>query len=133
MHGFASSRIFSFDAYLRTGRLVPAERSRHAVETKFNPYHDPENGRFTFAPGGPRSLRHMIISDRRSGGQARVQFAQYRPNSRTGRGGNSGAFHDPMTLQQVFPGLRNAPGGAILGLADNMRPMFVVQRRNSMS
>lgn len=44
-------REFSFDAYLRTGRLV----GRDGLECKFNPYHDPENGRFTFAGTGVRS------------------------------------------------------------------------------
>lgn len=38
-----------FGAYLRTGRLVAM---RGPVEVKFNPYHDPRNGQFTFAPGG---------------------------------------------------------------------------------
>lgn len=34
------------------------------------------------------------------------------------RGSNSATFRDPMTLEQVFPGLRGAPGGSILALAD---------------
>jgi hypothetical protein len=37
----------AFAHYLRTGR-----RLRVPVEQKFNPYHDPRNGRFTFGPGG---------------------------------------------------------------------------------
>ena len=37
--------VSEFGTYLRTGRwLLP-------VEVKFNPYHDPSNGQFTFAPG----------------------------------------------------------------------------------
>lgn len=45
-----------FQSYLRRG--VPGEAQvlfrivSSAVELKFNPYHDPENGRFTFGPGG---------------------------------------------------------------------------------
>lgn len=39
----------SFDVYLRTGRLPV---SRGAVEVKFNPWHDPEDGRFTFVGQG---------------------------------------------------------------------------------
>lgn len=34
-------------------------------ERKFNPYHDPRNGRFTFAPGGPNSLQNPLFSDPR--------------------------------------------------------------------
>ena len=32
------------------------------VETKFNPYHDPRNGQFTFAPGGPKALGNVTTS-----------------------------------------------------------------------
>lgn len=35
-----------------------------------------------------------------------------------GRGPNSRAFERPMTLEQTFPGLRQAPGGAIIAVAD---------------
>ena len=37
-----------------------------------------------------------------------------------GRGNNSRAFEIPMTLEQAFPGLRNAPGGAIFAAADTL-------------
>jgi hypothetical protein len=48
----------AFGYYLRTGRRSVAifAGDHRRLETKFNPYHDPTNGRFTFAPGGPRSL-----------------------------------------------------------------------------
>lgn len=149
-----------FAVWLRTGRW-PAVGAADCIESKFNPYHDPRNGQFTFAPGGPRSLARVIISDRRrsagvverSGStipsppvpSARngvaladassaflsdavfrpndadlLQRTQYRPPSRSGIGGNSRAFHDPMTLEQAFPGLHQRPGGAILALADNI-------------
>lgn len=151
-----------FSTWLRTGRL-PTVRS-DGIELKFNPYHDPTNGRFTFAPGGSRSLNRVIISHRRarpsvpgkSGtmaqasshvpakmpGEARVSSettpmvsdAVYRPSDagigfiqagvsrppRAARGSNSRAFEDPMLLEQAFPGLREAPGGAIIALADNL-------------
>ena len=46
--GQQAGRISSFVNYLRTGRRTV----RHgAIEYKFNPYHDPRNGQFTFAPG----------------------------------------------------------------------------------
>ncbi|BAK66256.1 hypothetical protein SLG_15810 [Sphingobium sp. SYK-6] len=61
-----SAERLAFDHYLRTGRRLSPQAGRQGIEHKFNPYHDPSNGRFTFAPGGPRSLSHVIISDRRS-------------------------------------------------------------------
>lgn len=50
-----------FANWLRTGRWPIAARN-NGVELKFNPYHDPRNGQFTFAPGGPRSLSRVIVS-----------------------------------------------------------------------
>lgn len=41
-----SAEITAFSHYLRTGRHLPPP-----TEEKFNPYHDPDDGRFTFAPG----------------------------------------------------------------------------------
>lgn len=40
-----------FSHWLRTGRL-PRGRTGEGVERKFNPWHDPENGQFTFAGSG---------------------------------------------------------------------------------
>lgn len=40
----------AFEHYVRTGRRT----SPGDIEVKFNPYHDPIDGRFTFAPGGPK-------------------------------------------------------------------------------
>ena len=68
MHHKTSQRLTEcerFYYYLRTGRILPdvkAEQESDTLETKFNPYHDPENGRFTFAPGGPNSLRGGVTS-----------------------------------------------------------------------
>jgi uncharacterized membrane protein YgcG len=45
------ARRRAFSIWLRTGRLPPV-RSASGVEFKFNPWHDPENGRFTFAGTG---------------------------------------------------------------------------------
>ena len=46
----------AFTHWLRTGRL-PLSRAPDGLELKFNPYHDPRNGQFTFAPGGPAGSR----------------------------------------------------------------------------
>lgn len=47
----AGDRRRAFSVWLRTGRL-PRARNAEDVEFKFNPWHDPENGRFTFAGTG---------------------------------------------------------------------------------
>lgn len=103
----------AFAWWLRTGRLPPV-RTRDGVELKFNPYHDPADGRFTFAPGGGAS------------GAARLRPARPRatrlaagPAEPMRSGGNARAFFDPMTLAEAMPALRNAPGGAIVAIADN--------------
>ncbi len=44
----------AFSIWMRTGQWPRADAAR-GVEVKFNPWHDPRNGRFTFGPGGPRS------------------------------------------------------------------------------
>lgn len=58
--------------WLRTGRWLIGHSQRD-IELKFNPYHDPRNGQFTFAPGGPRSLSHVVVSHgRREAGRMNV-------------------------------------------------------------
>lgn len=41
----------AFSVLLRTGRL-PSARAADGIELKFNPWHDPNDGRFTFAGSG---------------------------------------------------------------------------------
>jgi hypothetical protein len=81
----------AFAWWLRTGRL-PTARSAAGLELKFNPYHDPKDGRFTFGPGGTGSV---------------VAYGEGQ-GPRLGPGSNSRAFEDPMTVEQAFPEL-NAP------------------------
>jgi hypothetical protein len=170
----------AFLVWLRTGRLSSV-RNAEGIELKFNPWHDPDDGRFTFVGGGryfgrsgsgngtfadraghypqPKSGRSentsaakgsytrasgsgigsfgkqtgvnatvtadAIIDERvrsRADGAAPATANQARPPARpgpaVGRGGNSRAFEDPMTLEQSFPGLRNAPAGAVIAAAD---------------
>lgn len=45
------ARRRAFSVWLRTGRL-PQAHDADRIEFKFNPWHDPENGRFTFAGTG---------------------------------------------------------------------------------
>ncbi|WP_287459502.1 hypothetical protein [Sphingomonas sp.] len=153
-----SPERIAFEHYIRTGRRL-SPQGEPEVELKFNPYHDPRNGRFTFAPGGPRSLSDVIISDGHRGERRvsrstaaaaapeapaasadspqagsltdavyrpdktapAIQSAQYRPNFRGRRGDNGGpSLNDPLTLDHVFPALRNSPGGSLIALADNI-------------
>ena len=61
-HGLQWDPLFSFEAYLRTGRLVRCSSVSPHAEVKFNPWHDPDDGRFTFAGTG----RYFGGSDRSS-------------------------------------------------------------------
>jgi len=54
----ATRRAFAY--YLRTGRRLPdSEFESNSLETgrKYNQNHDPQNGQFTFGPGGFRFAR----------------------------------------------------------------------------
>lgn len=85
----AGERRHAFAIWIRTGRLPTV--SDDGVERKFNPYHDPRNGRFTFAPGGPQALSRVVISRRRT--------PYVRPK-------------EPGATEK-----RSQPGGAVAGLA----------------
>jgi hypothetical protein len=62
-----------FAQYLRFGRV---RRTADAIEVKFNPYHDPRNGQFTFGPGGPASTADKPRTPSRLGpGGVRPQSA----------------------------------------------------------
>ena len=50
----------TFAMWLRTGRF-----SADGIERKFNPYHDPQDGRFTFGPGSIGSLSRGAASTSR--------------------------------------------------------------------
>jgi len=84
----------AFEYYLRTGRRLSPQGDPE-VEVKFNPYHDPRNGRFTFAPGGPRSLSDIIISDGHRG-ERRV----FRPSAKVEAQG------PPVATDPAQPDLR---------------------------
>ncbi len=49
------SRSGAFSGWLRTGKLLPAPGTCD-LELKFNPWHDPTDGRFTFAGAGSRHV-----------------------------------------------------------------------------
>lgn len=59
----------AFSHWLRTGR-VPSPRNAAGVELKFNPWHDPDDGRFTFANAGVFYGRGGSGGDRGGGGRS---------------------------------------------------------------
>lgn len=99
-----------FSTWLRTGRW-PIAAQRDDVELKFNPYHDPRNGQFTFAPGGPRSLNRVIVSHGRQHALRNARPALTNTAS-TGKGLTvSNAAGRQATLQDALyrPGEHSAP------------------------
>ena len=63
----------AFSIWLRTGR-VPSVRNADGIEFKFNPWHDPENGRFTFAGTGRYYARGGGPAEARSQGSWKVEY-----------------------------------------------------------
>jgi hypothetical protein len=120
MHSLSISRSperLVFAHFLRTGWRVPDSAfalDPEPLEAKFNPYHDPQNGQFTFAPGGTAVSDGVYRPDDGTPSLTLTSGSEPPP----GLGDNSGRFRDPMTLDQTFPGLANAPAGAIIAVAD---------------
>ena len=83
----------AFAMWLRTGRITFADH----VELKFNPWHDPENGRFTFAGAGHSSERGVGTA-RQGPGRAVPRPAGGSPALRTGIATRSGAAPAPALL-----------------------------------
>ncbi len=109
----------AFAGWLRTGRW-PRVRTADGLELKFNPYHDPENGRFTSGPAstGAKASEPFRRAIRAEGQNASLVSSGGEPEP--ARGSNIRAFEDPMTLEQTFPRLRGSPGGAVFAVADNV-------------
>lgn len=120
MHTIESAQRIGFRHWIRTGR-APRVRAADGRKLKFNPYHDPRDGRFTFASlgGGVQAS-----PTRGAGSGARASLTVPRPEPAMGRGGNIRAFDDPMTIEQVFPALRNSPASAIIAVTDNIVGIF---------
>jgi hypothetical protein len=113
MRDSAHGQQSSFSYWLRTGRLPDPDASA-AIERKFNPWHDPEDGRFTFAGQG----RHYGSG---GGGSSTAAKPRRRGGISTGAGsfggaGASGSFGKPSPAKpNVKPkptsrGVRNFPG-----------------------
>ncbi|MBX9885708.1 MAG: hypothetical protein K2X68_12130 [Novosphingobium sp.] len=60
-----AAELLAFEHYLRTGLMLDAADLELLIERKFNPYHDPDNGRFTFGPGGQNDPQQIVVYGRR--------------------------------------------------------------------
>jgi LysM repeat protein len=85
----------AFEFYLRTGRRVPS--SDPNLELKFNPWHDPDDGRFTFAGqgryfGGSGARTELQSPHAFLAGEAN-RGSQHAARSRSSQRQNSAKFH----------------------------------------
>jgi hypothetical protein len=115
-----SPEVRAFGHYLRTGRRLSVGQlaAVSPIETKFNPYHDPKDGRFTFGPGGSGGGSDGVY--RPDEGRARLILTGA-PEEPPRRIGDNRPPEDPTLIDHVFPGLSNAPASAIIAVAD---PIF---------
>ena len=89
MNDTGKRELHAFSIWLRTGRQ-PVVEDAHNVELKFNPWHDPENGRFTFANTG-----------RFFGRGWRSGSATGSGGGRFGGGGATGTWQNPRSSTQA--------------------------------
>ena len=114
-----SPERLGFVLFLRTGARLPRNTlgaRATSLERKFNPYHDPQNGQFTFGPGGGSVSDGVYRPD--EGKPSLIRTAAEEPSR--GIGDNAPPL-DAITLAQAFPGLTNAPAGAVIAVAN---PIF---------
>ena len=87
MHDTHRKSMSPFEFFLRTGRKVP---NLSTISLKFNPWHDPDDGRFTFREQG------TAYGGGRSGGGAssgRAPSPKRKPTHFGGFGGGGGGFN----------------------------------------
>ena len=116
MDRLADARCLAFSRWLRTGRL-PGWRWGASAEFKFNPWHDPDDGRFTFRGAG------KYFPPGNGGGRAddAVRMAR-RPLEHPGSGGGgaSETYEAPEPesgSQQGGPNWPRSPGEAYSAIA----------------
>ena len=78
----------AFSIWLRSGRLS-SPRSADGIELKFNPWHDPETGRFTFVDTGRQWGRQVLRRWWRKGWLRRCDRGTWTSGEFTGGGGGS--------------------------------------------
>ncbi|MES2988086.1 MAG: DNA/RNA non-specific endonuclease [Pseudomonadota bacterium] len=84
--------ISAFEIYLRTGR-----RMSSGIEVKFNPWHDPEDGRFTFVGSG-----QYFAGGRPRDSRARARGSQNQAHSRSGLSGHIGRSNDSDSIDPDY-------------------------------
>lgn len=117
----SDEKRYAFTVWLRTGRLPPAHRA-DGLEFKFNPYHDPRDGRFTFAPGGPRAQGKL--GSGYAGSQSRSVGSS--ANSRSAgevvpQAASSALRNVSETWTAIDPRLVPGPQRPLLGRGGNIR------------
>lgn len=95
-----------------TASRVAAPASRQLSKSE---WHDASVEQSADAKNQEAVIDAIYRPDRDAGAFRNVQYVPPRGPVRS----NSRAFEDPMTLEQTFPGLRDAPGGAVNSLLDN--------------
>lgn len=116
----------AFVWWLRTGRL-PSVRQDGGIEYKFNPYHDPNNGRFTFAglgthygAGSTRPTRNGSgethnIADQGKLRNPRQPTPPKAQSSHTRQGEETQPRHRPNSAVEFATGV----GEGVYGVAEN--------------
>src|SRR6478736_3375719 len=100
MDFLADARRRAFSFWLRTGRLPSWARGR-ATERKYNPWHDPDDGRFTFegrgryfGRGGSSGATARSL-DAGMSNRPKEPFGGYAGGGRSFTGGAGGPFPAP--------------------------------------
>ena len=91
-----SANRLAFEYYLRTGQRLSSAEWAARFEQKFNPYHDPDDGRFTSGPGGIQSLR-MRVSD----GAMTARPVVKKPAGPVGTGASSELSKKPLSAKRI--------------------------------
>src|SRR5688572_17502850 len=98
MDNLTHARRRAFSLWLRTGRLPRWARGA-APERKFNPWHDPDDGRFTFKGTG----RYFGRGNSGSGAKRSLDVAmgerRREPNLANNGGGASGGYPVPRLVR----------------------------------
>lgn len=121
-----SAERLVFDFWLRTGRRLADEEATE--ERKFNPWHDPDNGRFTFANHGkyfPRGGGRIELQARNNSQQpipsrpTRPRATPSQANSSAPRASTLGSLSEKYEAVGRDPGTvsipRGDPGGVSYG------------------
>lgn len=75
-----SADRLAFDHYMRTGQRLDVAEFQIWLERKFNPNHDPANGRFTSGPGGSHGDHEIVVYGRKPGKSASAD-KKWKPKS----------------------------------------------------